>query len=462
MSPITIIAKPCQSGKTFEMIKTIAEQNNKYTEVVFTDNLIDQSKQLEQRLQSHSIVCNRPIYAIHSKNVNKKERNIQFTLHEIKNGTNPVIVMPTNRSKLDNLRRIIEMIADTGSSTEVRVWFDEIDCHIRLIAPVTKMMLSGEGMYKCVKAVYGLTATGFNRVAKEFKSFNVHKWNPEDLENYYGFTDSGVQFITMDNGTAEKKLSTYIDYVMSHHHEELTKKGNFVFAPADLKNESHVDASKTMLECGMDRVIILNQHGLTEWALAPGCEPLMNKLMEKEAPEDCEDEEEECGRYVASEIDATGYSIEQVLEERYNSLNYSELSVCMIGNMKFRRGLTMQSRKGCIFTHAIGAMSKARLRDENARDNFTQLMSRVCGQFNDVRTEKDAHIKVYTTPDAMNSLLDNEHKSTDITKKGCKVEIEDEDTQVKFPNVVYATEVTFATPAQFNSNIPIAEVIAIR
>lgn len=460
MSVITLIAKPCQSGKTFEMIKTIADDNKKMTEVVFTDNLINQSQQLQSRLHAHSTISQRPIYTIHSKNKNKKEKNIQYLLPEIQEGANPVIVMPTNRSKLDNLRTIIQMISDTKCNVKVRVWFDEIDCHLRLITPLVKMLLSKDGMFECVESVYGLTATGFSRVCAEFKQFKIHKWNPADLDNYYGFTDSGVQFVNMSDGSSENNLSSYIRYVMDHHSEELTKKGNCVFMPADFKNKSHIQTCKFLLDCGMDRVLILNQHGLIEWSLNPEYE-----VTEEEAEEEAEEDAEEISaRYHATEIDTKHSSIEQVLKDRYDSQDYQSMSIAMIGNMKFRRGLTMQHRDGFIFTHAIGAMSKAKLRIPDASDNFTQLMSRVCGQFNDVRESRKSHIKVYTTADAMNALLDNEHKSTKLTKEKDHMKLEEETvtTQLKFPNAVYAQTCTFITHAQYDPSIPLVEAISIR
>ena len=183
-SKFQIIYKPCQSGKTFEMIadiKTQIQTDPNAINIIFTDNFLVQSVQTKVRVEESEIgKC----ITISSKQGDSNSADNAVRIMKTEGVSN--IVMLANKTRLNGSGDFINLIEGITDSVklahrDITVWIDEFDKVMKIKAqgvtePYMTTILDLCKSTPQVKNVIGLTATGAhpdNSFAILSCSFNI-------------------------------------------------------------------------------------------------------------------------------------------------------------------------------------------------------------------------------------------------------------------------------------------------
>tara|TARA_A100001015_G_C14971999_1_gene705577 strand:- start:335 stop:1504 length:1170 start_codon:yes stop_codon:yes gene_type:complete len=199
----SLLAKPCQSGKTFELLqKTTAliERNSKCIHIILVDNNLIQLDQLYSRVKS---ATNMDILVLNSNH------NISVNLLEKKLCQNRIkyVLLCANMIQLKKIDKLINRMLTTripGCSGKVfYIWIDEGD---KIGEPANIDLFDDWIEYENVNKLCYITATPHSLIVR-YNRMNVLKVNKVyNRKTYNKWSDCNVITIKPDGHTVESYI----------------------------------------------------------------------------------------------------------------------------------------------------------------------------------------------------------------------------------------------------------------
>ena len=371
-SKFQIIYKPCQSGKTFEMIADIKAQirtDPNAINIIFTDNFLVQSVQTKVRVEESEIgKC----ITISSKQCdsNSAENAVKIMRNE---GVNNVVML-ANKTRLNGSGDFINLIEGITDSLalahrDITVWIDEFDKVMKIKArgaedPYMTSILDLCNSTSQVKNVIGLTATGAHSIFNYMGPFRAKPLVSSNFDGYVGFSDHVYHDVPVKAGI---HAIDYAKDVLNKFPQRITP-GCVFFVPADVKKDSHNEMEEMLIhDFGFDVVIKLN-----------GTDKCISVKSFRGTTE------------VSGDMSANLKTkpVDKVLAEHALSEGWATKKVAITGKLCWGRGVTIQS-EDLLITDAILPISKNTSKD---RDAITQEAGRNNGRVQGVPGRQPIHI----------------------------------------------------------------------
>uniref|UniRef100_A0A6C0LIW0 Helicase ATP-binding domain-containing protein n=1 Tax=viral metagenome TaxID=1070528 RepID=A0A6C0LIW0_9ZZZZ len=329
----TLLAKPCQSGKTFELLnKTtkLIENNSKAIHIVLTDNSLIQLEQLHTRIEN---VTNEGVIVL-SADYDISNREIQKRLCD---NSVKYIILCANMTQINKTDKIIRSMLNVNirncQGKTFYIWIDEGD---KIAEPANIKVLDKWAEYENVKKICYITATPYSLIVR-YGKMNVMKVKfIYNTKTYSKWSDCRV--------ITQKETNNPNLYVKKAFEEKEPYSGQVWFiAPGNLC-DTHDDITKFLNRRDF-YVLTINVYG--EFLTTPS---------RKEIP-----------------LEGKGALSDRIsfLYKKYNLKN--EL-FAIVGYSRIGRGITIQSST-VLITHAVFPTTPV----SNAITY--QLAGRLCGSY---------------------------------------------------------------------------------
>lgn len=314
---ISLLVKPCQSGKTWEVMKQVSELDDNVISIFFTDNSLLQSTQLKSRMDNFDGIGDGTtlILSSQSKCKNTNELPTHILTKGIKN-----IIACSNSTRVKNMDVLFNVwnIFDPNETKRFNIYIDEADRMINMMRPYIEQWEENE----CINGVVLITATPHN-ILRDLGDLKIVKLEETyDPNSYHRFQDSEFRIYEF-----KKNDRCYIDKVLTQAKDNNDiNDGNIFYFPGNVKKVSHYNIKNKCLGYGFN-VITIN---------SDGCK-LYN---------DCENPTK------FEKINTTGQEISKVLADLYTTKNLNNKPLAITGSTCIGRGVTI-STPIMMITHAV-------------------------------------------------------------------------------------------------------------
>jgi hypothetical protein len=339
-SKITLICKPCQSGKTFVMFdcmidifQTEEEQPGalQSINIIFTDNSLLQSSQLCSRLDNDNKFSKftnddgKLSLILSSTSAVNCWREIPSYFNE---GYKNVILCSNSKRVKD----ICELIKNQQRNYNFNIWIDEADRSYNMFKKNIKIWKTTENVSKItlVTATPKKLLKGIGTI----KIIELEKTYDPDL--YHRFSESVFIYY-------EPPDDNYVNNVFHANVDKLTENTVW-YIPTRVKKESHYEIMGICIKYDLN-CITINSDGIF---LYMGGKKML--------------------------IDKTDEELSTILAKVYVSKNLSGKPLIITGNLCISRGVTLSS-KNMMISHAIFPPKAPNT------DSLYQMAGRVCGNF---------------------------------------------------------------------------------
>ena len=367
----TLLNAPCQSGKTFHMFKhmiQLFEQDTNVINLLFCDNSILQTQQLNSRLNNDSSF----------EEYKNEAGNLSLTLSS-KSKINNVDTLPTyfrrgyrNVVMCSNQKRVagIQSIIDLFPEKKFNILIDEIDRNINLFSS----HLAKWNDSPSILNILLVTATP-NRPLLKLGPMKIIKLEQSYLhDSYHKFQDSEFSFYESE------ETEDYVTKVLCDETEELDPRTVW-FMPSNVTKLGHYAIKDICLEHDMN-CITINSDGSYLFLAHP-----MKKIM--------------------FSIQA-GEELSNTLARIYKKHNLHRKPLAITGMLCISRGITISSSEMMI-THAILPPKTGNV------DSIYQLSARVSGNFRHLPNWRKP--KVYCTANLYKRVQEAENKAIKLAEK---------------------------------------------
>jgi hypothetical protein len=332
----SILAKACQSGKTFDLLKKatwLLEHNDKCIHIILTDNSLIQLEQMNLRIQTQTS---------HNPIVLNSDSNM--TVAEIRKGicdnSTKYILLCTNSTQIQKVNSVLKGMLNKCKTRKAYIWIDEAD---KIEAPGNLKIIEAWQKARNVAEICYITATPHSLIIRydEMKVMKVE--TAYNKKTYNKWSDNRVRLL---EETPNPKT-----FISNAFKETPPKDGDIWFiAPGNL-TDTHDDITKYLNSHGF-YVLTINASG--EIMTTPNKKQI--KMTEKGE--------------LANRIRVFYYT-HQLQHEKFALVGYNRLG----------RGITIQS-DGAFISHAIfPTLSKSKA-------SIYQLAGRLCGNYKQYKTFK--------------------------------------------------------------------------
>ena len=415
LTKFSVIYKPWQSGKTFEMFEIVNEvKDPSYLHVIFTDNYIIQGDQLNYRFYNEERFQNMTPVLLNSKVPSTpRSRNAELQtcgartyldVQQIMSNTNRnVVITPTNLTKTRNVSAYLSDIVAVRRALErstpfdkVFVWIDEIDKNVKFFK--TEMLKLNS--MSIVDKIYGLTATGLEQLFAAFGEAQINLSHPSPvLAEYVGFHKHDFHITELTKTDTDSPDCEYLTEVVKSN-PVITRPGSKVFAPALPNITNHEQLRDTAFDLGFDVVVVINgrQKAAAGQDVAAWVESRTSVL--------------------PLPLDETQGVLDAAIAKMAHEHDWESKSVLVTGHYCITRGITIQygprdefPYPSFLFTHAIVPLltsvrkarsDKSRLAQLKDWADFSQMAARVNGNYGGIRA---APVKYYTNHHGQQIML---------------------------------------------------------
>lgn len=415
LTKFSVIYKPWQSGKTFEMFEIVNEvKDPSCLHVIFTDNYIIQGDQLNYRFDNEERFQHITPVLLNSKVPSTpRSRNADLQtcgartymdVQQIMSNTNRnVVITPTNLTKTRNVSAYLSDIVAVRRAlrrstpfVKVFVWIDEIDKNVKFFK--TEMLKLNS--MSIVDKIYGLTATGLEQLFAAFGESQINLSRPSPvLEEYVGFHKHEFQITELTKTDTDSPDCEYLTEVVKSD-PTITRPGSKVFAPALPYITNHEQLRDTAFDLGFDVVVVVNGR------------------QKAAAGQDVDAWVESRTSVLPLPLDDTQGVLDAAIAKMAHEHDWVSKSVLVTGHYCITRGITIQYKPReefpyppFLFTHAMVPLlsSVKKVRSEKSQlaqlkdwADFSQMAARVNGNYGGIR---DAPVKYYTNHHGQQIML---------------------------------------------------------
>jgi hypothetical protein len=237
-------------------------------------------------------------------------RNIEKVFNYIKNGITRNISMCSNKFRVNDLNKLLDMIKNTDY--KINIWIDEADRSLKLFREYFHRWNNNNYINK----VSLITATP-RQIFSAFYNIKIYKFRKcYDSKIYHRFVDNKFYFVNHDSETIED----YIEHVLDNN--KIKSNSNWLI-PGKFYVKSHNSICKLCLKRGFS-VIVINGSGF--------------KLYKNKKD--------------VIIYDKTKSSPTELFKKVYKEENLANCKLAITGNSCISRGITIQST-GFIIDNAI-------------------------------------------------------------------------------------------------------------
>lgn len=346
---LELIVKPCQSGKTFVMIEELIENFVEHTtsnwiHVIFTDNSILQTEQLQRRLDQNEdldLCIENEISNSVVLSSNSKIKNTSSLLQAIERDHHRNVITLSNRIRILQICEIMEYFSDWTFS----IWIDEAD----------KTFTSDENIEQIhhwklrsnVDKITFITATP-SKLFEKYNDIYVYPlYKTFHPDQYNSISDCEIMIENQDSSNT----LLYIESILQKN-KDILKRGQCWFIPGDFRKKSHEDIRDKLNAKGFT-VILINGDQKCVYLTNYENKRVMKRIFIHDSIQKPEELAILCGNI-------------------YEKYKLADQVVAITGNMCISRGITISSQKMMI-THAILPP------DISDKCNAYQLAGRLCG-----------------------------------------------------------------------------------
>jgi hypothetical protein len=258
----TLIVKPTQSGKTFQMLlgiisffKAAADESVRRIQLIFVDNNLILANQTASRVDGCEWFEDgeNEYLMFSSKSKTSDVAKIYWEL------TNPCrdkqvsnIIMCANNARFKDIETIIQRMSQTCPNVFFDLWIDESD---KTFASTKHTSMMGRFCsYGNIKTVSLLTATpGAN--LRQFQEINVVPMeNSTNLESYSSWGDTSIYKVDSETVSTVE----YAESILTTHAEHFPA-GVRCFIPADIFIDTHEEMASMLVNKGFAVLMINGQ-----------------------------------------------------------------------------------------------------------------------------------------------------------------------------------------------------------
>jgi len=261
LSRFTLICKPEQSGKTFEMLKRIVEDissppcDKTVVNIIFCDNNLLLTKQTSERVKKHLKkasedeedaieISGEPCLEFSSK---AKDANVGSVSWAITAEGIANILCCTNGKRVKDAQKIIAGVdAAFPGRFFFKIWLDEADKYVKHIDTTFKPLIEARENV----AMYGLTATP-KKLFTHYGSLNVFPLENTTSGDYHGWEDNTINLIDATGSSVE-----FVSHVLRTVGSGFIKAGTKWYIPAEHKKVSHRAVKDICSGLGFATIII--------------------------------------------------------------------------------------------------------------------------------------------------------------------------------------------------------------
>lgn len=314
-SKLDIIIRPCQSGKTWEMLNSIKESvGDGIIHFIFCRNNLLETDQLSKRINQE---CK-----------DKYRAFTNLTLGSM------IMIMCTNQCRQEDVDWILNII-----DKKVHIWIDEAD---KSLPSFSRYIEEWKDNINVEKITF-ITATP-GKILKKYKNIPVHK-SILNMGQYNSLKDCSWRLIRAD--TKCKTVVGYVDTVFKKIKKRHSiEKRTIWLIPANYQTRTHGDMVELLVEKYDFSVLVINGK---YWRLFTNGQKY--------------DIKDEC----------KGLQISEWLPKIYEKYNLDKTRFAITGNKCIERGVTIQS-KNFILTNIIIPPHF-----ETNSDNLYQMIARGSG-----------------------------------------------------------------------------------
>lgn len=335
----SLIVKPTQSGKTFQMLlsiitffKVAAEENIRRIQLIFVDNNLILANQTAARVQGCEWFEDGEneylMFSSKSKTTDKKEIFWEIT-NPMRETPVSNIIMCANNTRFKDAEEIIQRMSLTNQNIFFDIWIDESDKTFS--TPKHTSLMERLCAMNNVKSVSLLTATpGANLT--QFKEMNVIPMEQTtNSEKYSSWSNASITHV-------ESETYNTLDYAISiiEKYPSQFVSGVRCFIPADIFIETHEEMASMLVNKGFAVLIINGQ----------SCDILLK--FGKKRPQLVRQRVEETLSGMFPEKYMNGlkdFQASEWIADIYEGLGLSTFPFAITGNLCIGRGTTLSSAK---------------------------------------------------------------------------------------------------------------------
>jgi len=335
-----LLVKPCQSGKTFELItKTVQllERNKQSIHLIIVDNSLIQLEQLDTRIKD---VVKLPVLVINSDNrLNADEIKTELKQKKIK-----YILLCANitqLAKIDNVMR-------TNRKNDFYIWIDEMD---KITEPMNIKIIDNWKSYQSVADICFISASPTPLIRRYGNLDIVEVQSIYSRKSYSKWTNHKINIVPQ---MSVKKFHTHVFEM-----EKPQKNQRWFIAPG-ASCSLHWKVAKWLAENYRFYCLVINNDG-----------EILRKPSGEKIP-----------------MEYYGLALADRIRKLYEDNNLANHRFAIIGFNRLSRGITIQG-KGMLFSHAVFASTPS------TEQGIYQLGGRCMGNFKELPGYKK--IKIFCT-----------------------------------------------------------------
>lgn len=384
---LELIVKPCQSGKTFlmieELIKNFVEHTtSNWIHIIFTDNSILQTEQLQRRLDENEdldLCIENEISNSVVLSSNSRVKDLSTLLRAIQRYHHRNVITLSNHTRIIQISELINKLTDWNFS----IWIDEAD----------KTFVSDENILKIqewklksnVDKITFITATPKKLFEKYTEMYVYPLCETFDSEKYNSIDRCNI---LIENSNSSNTI-LYIESILDKN-SSMIQKGQSWFIPGDFRKRSHEEIRDKLLRKGF-AVILIN-----------GDEKSLNmKMFDKKTKKWIKQ------KIMIRNLIRNPDELSVLCGNIYEEYHLQDTVVAITGNMCISRGITISSPKMMI-THAILPP------DISDKCNAYQLAGRLCGNIR--HFENYQQTVVFMTDQIKQNLFKMEQRAMNFAK----------------------------------------------
>lgn len=314
---VSLLVKPCQSGKTWEVLKQVSELDDNVISIFFTDNSLLQSTQLKSRMDNFDGIDDGTTLVLSSKSKCKNAN--ELPTHILTKGIKTIIAC-SNSTRVKDMDTLFNIwnIFDPNENKKFNIYIDEADRMINMMTPYLEQWEETD----CINGVVLITATPHN-ILRDLGDLKIVKLEETyDPNSYHRFQDSEFRSYEI-----KKNDGCYVDKVLTKARDDNDiNNGNVFYFPGNVKKVSHYHIKNKCLGYGFN-VITIN---------SDGCKLYNDKNNTNKF----------------EKINTTGKEISTVLADLYTTKNLNNKPLAITGSTCIGRGVTI-STPTMMVSHAI-------------------------------------------------------------------------------------------------------------
>jgi hypothetical protein len=247
---LSLIGKPCQSGKTTILIEFVIELVNDDEEiqnniaVLFCDNSLLQTGQLGNRVDNNNL--EKEIMSSKSEIRDFKSLHYEIDYNDLK-----IVICCCNSTQVNNISRLLKDYSERNpDNLRFNIFIDEAD---KTMGGELGDIINEWNEYEIVSKIGFITATP-EKILKKFEGIRLHSIEfSYERELYHKIDDSDIHIIDK-----QPDYDSYLHYIMTQFD---FNDNTVLYCPGNVKICSHENVKNILLQYKFN-VLILNSHGI--------------------------------------------------------------------------------------------------------------------------------------------------------------------------------------------------------